>query len=96
LNELLGRTNYATSHAAHTSDAIAAIAPRTLVLEWKGAIAMKPNAQKAVSATIGAIGLALMAYMISAENEPGLIPLALVLSGAIGYATAVMRKRPGR
>jgi hypothetical protein len=95
LNELLGRTNYATSHTAHTSDAIAAIAPHILVLEWKGAIAMKPKTQKTVSTTIGAVGLALMAYMISTESEPGLIPLVLVLSGAIGYATAAMRQRSG-
>jgi hypothetical protein len=56
---------------------------------------MKPRALKAVSATIGAIGLVLMAFMISTESEPGLIPLVLVLSGAIGYATAAMRKRSG-
>ena len=56
---------------------------------------MKPRALKAVSATIGAIGLVLMAFMISTESEPGLIPLVLVLGGAIGYATAAMRKRSG-
>jgi len=54
---------------------------------------MKPKVQKIVAATVGAIGLALMVMMITTESEPGLIPLVLVLVGAIGYVTAHVRQR---
>ena len=57
---------------------------------------MKARVQKIVSATVGGIGLALLAMMVRVESEPGLIPLVLTLLGAIGYATAHMRERPRR
>ena len=57
---------------------------------------MKARAQKIISATVGSIGLALLAMMVIVESEPGLIPLVLVLLGAIGYAAAHMRGKASR
>ena len=57
---------------------------------------MKARAQKIVSATVGSLGLALLTMMVVVESEPGLIPLVLVLLGAIGYGTALLRERTGR
>ena len=57
---------------------------------------MKARAQKIISATAGIIGLALLAMMVAVESEPGLIPLLLILLGAIGYATAHVRGKARR
>ena len=57
---------------------------------------MKARALKIVSATVGIIGLALLAMMVVVESEPGLIPLLLILLGAIGYAIAHMRGKASR
>lgn len=57
---------------------------------------MTPKTQKTGSAVIGAIGLALVVMMVTTEGELGALPLALVLAGAIGYATGWMRDRPKR
>ena len=54
---------------------------------------MQPKVQKAVSAVIGAIGLALVVMMITTEGELGALPLGLVLIGAVGYVTGRMRER---
>lgn len=54
---------------------------------------MTPRAQRAVSAGIGAIGLALVVMMITTEGEIGALPLGLVVVGAIGYVTGWMRGR---
>ena len=54
---------------------------------------MTPKAQRFVSVGTGAIGLALLAMMIATEGEPGALPLALILFGAIGYASSRMRER---
>ena len=43
-----------------------------------------------------AIGLVLMAYMITVESEPGLLPLLLVLGGGIWLAVARLRARRAR
>jgi hypothetical protein len=59
---------------------------------------MPTRVQKIISAAVGLTGLALMAMMIAMESEPGLIPLVLVLAGAIGYAVAQLhgkRRRKG-
>ncbi len=57
---------------------------------------MKAKTQKFVSAIVGIIGLALLAMMVVVESEPGLIPLLLVLLGAIGYITAYVRGKAPR
>lgn len=54
---------------------------------------MTPKVQKAVSAAIGVIGLALLVMMVTVESEPGAIPLALLLIAAIGYVTGRRRER---
>ena len=54
---------------------------------------MTPRAQKNASMCVGAIGLALVAMMITTEGELGALPLGLILLGAIGYATGKMRER---
>lgn len=43
---------------------------------------------------VSAVGAVLMAYMVYAEGEPGLLPLLLVTGGLIWYAIA--RARPRR
>jgi len=48
------------------------------------------------SAIVMASGLALMAFKIRADSEPGAIPLALVLLGAGWHVLAWMRGRPSR
>jgi hypothetical protein len=57
---------------------------------------MKARAQKIVSAAVGSVGLALLAMMVAVENEPGLIPVVLVVLAAIGYGTALLRERTNR
>ena len=57
---------------------------------------MQPKVQKAVSAVIGAIGLALVVMMITTEGEMGALPLGLMLIGAVGYVTGRMRERSVR
>ncbi|MES2858230.1 MAG: hypothetical protein V4704_03520 [Pseudomonadota bacterium] len=49
---------------------------------------MKWSMRKRVSVAIAAAGLALLVMMITTEGEPGALPLALLLIGAIGYRTA--------
>jgi lipoprotein signal peptidase len=54
---------------------------------------MKPKAQKILSAVVGAIGLALLIMMIATEGEPGAIPLAMLLIGAVGHISGRLRER---
>jgi hypothetical protein len=49
-----------------------------------------------ISAVILVIGLALMAFMITVESEPGALPLALVLIGGIWLFIARKRARSSR
>lgn len=49
-----------------------------------------------ISASMVAIGLALMSYMIVVEDEPGALPLALVLGGTIWLAVTRLRLRRAR
>ena len=49
---------------------------------------MNFKVRRIASLVIGGIGIALVAMMVYTEGEPGLLPLALVLAGVIGYATA--------
>lgn len=65
-------------------------------LSTAGRDEMTPKAQKTVSAVIGAIGLALVAMMITMEGELGALPLGLLLIGVIGYLTGWMRERSSR
>lgn len=46
-----------------------------------------------VSLLFLALGLALLAYMIPVEGEPGALPLGLVLFGTIGFFVARARSR---
>lgn len=57
---------------------------------------MTPKTQRTVAATIGAIGLALVAMMVTMEGELGALPLGLVLLGAIGYILGRRRERSTR
>ena len=54
---------------------------------------MKVRIQKSASALIGTIGLALVVMMITTEGEPGMLPLGLILIGAVGYLTGRMREK---
>lgn len=54
---------------------------------------MTPKTQRLVSMGTGAVGLALLVMMIATEGEPGALPLALTLLGAIGYASGRVRAR---
>ncbi len=54
---------------------------------------MTPKTLKTVSLVVAALGLALLAMMVSTEGEPGALPLGLVLAGVAGYATAWLRGR---
>ena len=49
---------------------------------------MKWSMQKRVSVAIAAAGLALLVMMVTTEGEPGALPLALLLIGAVGYKMA--------
>jgi hypothetical protein len=57
---------------------------------------MTPKTQRAFSASIVALGLALVVMMITREGELGALPLGLILIGGIGYLTAWMRERASR
>ena len=46
------------------------------------------KALKIGSVVVTVLGLVLLGYMVSQEGEPGLLPLALVLAGAIGFFLA--------
>jgi hypothetical protein len=52
--------------------------------------------QRVLSASVVAIGLALIVMMITREGELGALPLGLILIGGIGYLTAWMRERASR
>ena len=54
---------------------------------------MTPKAQRIASVAVGAIGLALVVMMITTEGELGALPLGLVLLGAVGYATGLVREK---
>ena len=57
---------------------------------------MTPKVQKILAGVVGAIGLALLAMMVTTEGEPGAIPLALILIGAIVYGAGRIRERSTR
>lgn len=54
---------------------------------------MTPKTLKTASLALAALGLALLAMMVTTEGEPGALPLGLVLAGVAGYATAWLRGR---
>ena len=43
-----------------------------------------------------AIGVALMTYMVLVEDEPGAVPLVLIVLGAAWYVIARIRARTGQ
>jgi hypothetical protein len=49
-----------------------------------------------LSATLLALGLVLMTFMIVTEDEPGALPLGLVLIGAVWHVVARRRARARR
>jgi hypothetical protein len=51
---------------------------------------------RAIAGTTLMVGLALLAMMVTTEGEPGLLPLLLVVGGAVGLAIAVRRIRRHR
>ena len=57
---------------------------------------MTPKTQRTLSAWIGALGLALVAMMITTEGELGALPLGFILIGTVGYITGRMRDRSSR
>lgn len=57
---------------------------------------MTPKLQKTVSAIVALIGVVLMTMMIVVEDEPGALPLALVLLGVLGYLGGGWRARAAR
>lgn len=54
---------------------------------------MTPKTLKKVSLVVAALGLALLAMMVTTEGEPGALPLGFVVLGAIGYGAARWRAR---
>lgn len=54
---------------------------------------MRPDIQITLSTAVAALGLGLVAMMVTTEGEPGALPLALLLSGAVGYVTGRIRRR---
>lgn len=57
---------------------------------------MDARTQQIASAIVGGIGVALLIMMVIVEDEPGALPLLLVLLGAGGYIHARMRQKSGR
>lgn len=55
------------------------------VISLKTDNSKKLKMQKIISALITAIGFALMVYMIAVEDEPGAIPLLLMVGGAAWF-----------
>jgi hypothetical protein len=49
--------------------------------------------QTSISIAVLVLGLALMAFKIHADSEPGAIPLALVLLGTVWLVVARLRAR---
>jgi drug/metabolite transporter (DMT)-like permease len=45
---------------------------------------------KVLSLAVLVVGVLLTGMMVATESEPGAIPLALVLLGAMGYAIAML------
>ena len=54
---------------------------------------MSIRTQKMMWATLTGLGVGLLVFMVTVENEPGAIPLALIVIGAIGYVTARRREK---
>lgn len=57
--------------------------------------------QKLISVLITVIGVSLMAFMVIVEDEPGAIPLLLIVTGTgwylvTRYRIQSMHKRPGQ
>lgn len=52
--------------------------------------------QQWIAATVAGVGLALMGYMIVVEDEPGALPLALLVVGAVWFYLARRRQRHTR
>ena len=46
---------------------------------------MTPKTRKTASLMVAALGVGLVAMMVSTEGEPGALPLGLVLLGAMGW-----------
>ena len=61
-----------------------------------GAALRRLVVQRALAAALLAVGLALLAFMVAAEGEPGLLPLLLVLGGGAGLAVSQLRLRAAR
>ena len=53
----------------------------------------RPNYFAIASMLLLAIGLGLLAMMVTTEGEPGALPLALVLFGGAGLWLSLRRKR---
>lgn len=54
---------------------------------------MTPKTRKTISLAVAALGLALLAMMVTTEGEPGALPLGLAAAGGIGYGVAWLRGR---
>ena len=54
---------------------------------------MKYPMQTLFSSFVLAVGLALLAFMVTVEGEPGALPLALVLGGGIWLGATRWRAR---
>ncbi|MBO6622179.1 MAG: hypothetical protein JJ892_14130 [Balneola sp.] len=46
----------------------------------------KPSAQRTLPIILMALGLLLMIFMITVEDEPGGIPLLMILSGIVWFS----------
>ena len=53
----------------------------------------RSNIPAVASALLLAIGVGLVAMMVTTEGEPGALPLGLVLVGAVGLGLSLRRKR---
>ena len=52
-----------------------------------------PTGHTLIPMLVTAIGAVLLAYMVYAEGEPGLLPLVLVMGGLAWYVVARVRSR---
>ncbi len=52
-----------------------------------------PSLSMTLSALLLGVGLLLLAFMVTVESEPGALPLALILAGAVWHVAARRRRR---
>jgi len=57
---------------------------------------MAIRVQKTAALLLAVLGMGLLAFMIVVEDEPGALPLALIVAGAAWYGGCRLRERSRR